>query len=32
LGWVRKHGFAPFAVYRMIVGTAVLYWALRLGV
>jgi undecaprenyl-diphosphatase len=31
MGWVRRRGFAPFAVYRMIVGTAVLYWALRLG-
>ena len=26
LAWVRKHGFAPFAVYRMIVGAAVLAW------
>ncbi len=32
LAWVKKHGFAPFAVYRMVVGTAVLYWALRLGI
>jgi undecaprenyl-diphosphatase len=32
MGWVRRRGFAPFAVYRMIVGTAVLYWALRLGI
>ena len=31
LAWVRKHGFAPFAVYRIIVGAAVLYWASRLG-
>jgi len=31
LGWVRKHGFAPFAVYRIVVGAAVLYWASRLG-
>jgi undecaprenyl-diphosphatase len=31
LGWVRKHGFAPFAVYRIIVGSAVLYWASRFG-
>ncbi len=31
LAWVRKHGFAPFAIYRIIVGTAVLYWALRIG-
>ena len=27
MGWVRRRGFAPFAVYRIIVGTAVLYWA-----
>jgi len=31
LGWVRKHGFASFAVYRIAVGAAVLYWASRLG-
>jgi len=31
LAWVRKHGFAPFAVYRIVVGAAVLYWASRLG-
>jgi undecaprenyl-diphosphatase len=30
LAWVRKHGFAPFAIYRIIVGIAVLAWALRL--
>src|SRR3981189_3011828 len=27
LGWVRKHGFARFAGYRIILGSAVLYWA-----
>jgi undecaprenyl-diphosphatase len=27
IAWVRKRGFAPFAVYRIIVGTAVLFWA-----
>jgi undecaprenyl-diphosphatase len=27
LAWVRKRGFAPFAVYRIIVGAAVLAWA-----
>ena len=32
MAWVRQRGFAPFALYRIIVGTAVLYWALRLGV
>ncbi|MDX1928603.1 MAG: undecaprenyl-diphosphate phosphatase [Pirellulaceae bacterium] len=26
MGWVRKHGFAPFAIYRLIVGAAVLLW------
>ncbi len=31
LAWVRKHGFAPFAVYRIILGAAVLYWASRLA-
>ena len=30
LGYVRKHGFAPFAVYRIIVGALVLMWASRL--
>jgi len=27
LAWVRKQGFAPFAIYRIIVGSAVLAWA-----
>jgi undecaprenyl-diphosphatase len=27
MGWVRKRGFAPFAIYRIIVGIAVLLWA-----
>ncbi len=31
MAWVRQRGFAPFALYRIIVGTAVLYWASRLG-
>jgi undecaprenyl-diphosphatase len=31
LAWVRKHGFAPFAVYRIIVGAAVLAWAVKMG-
>ena len=26
--WVRKHGFAPFAVYRIALGIAVLAWAM----
>ena len=29
MGWVRKHGFVPFAIYRILVGVAVLYWARR---
>src|SRR5437588_12318013 len=28
LAWVRKHGFAPFAVYRIVVGASVLAWAI----
>lgn len=28
LAWVRKRGFAPFAIYRIVVGAAVLAWAL----
>jgi undecaprenyl-diphosphatase len=31
LGWVRKHGFVPFAIYRIIVGVAVLVWASKLA-
>jgi undecaprenyl-diphosphatase len=27
LAWVRKHGFAPFAIYRIVVGIVVLAWA-----
>jgi undecaprenyl-diphosphatase len=30
MAWVRKHGFAPFAVYRIIVGALVLAFAARL--
>ena len=30
MAWVRKHGFAPFAVYRIIVGALVLVFASRL--
>jgi undecaprenyl-diphosphatase len=26
MNWVRSRGFAPFAIYRIIVGTAVLAW------
>ena len=31
MGWVRKRGFAPFAVYRIIVGALVLAFAARMG-
>jgi undecaprenyl-diphosphatase len=31
MGWVRKHGFAPFAVYRIILGAVVLYYASRMS-
>ena len=27
LAWVRKHGFAPFALYRIVVGALVVAWA-----
>jgi undecaprenyl-diphosphatase len=30
IGWVRKRGFAPFAVYRIILGAVVLYYATRI--
>jgi undecaprenyl-diphosphatase len=29
--WVRQHGFVPFAIWRLIVGIAVLVFAARLG-
>lgn len=31
IAWVRKHGFAPFAVYRIVVGILVLAFAARLA-
>ena len=31
MAWVRKRGFVPFAVYRIIVGAAVLAFATRLA-
>lgn len=27
MNWVRKRGFVPFAIYRIVVGAAVLAWA-----
>lgn len=29
IGWVKKHGFAPFAVWRILVGIGVIVWAAR---
>ena len=29
MGWVRTRGFIPFAVYRIVLGTAVLVWVLK---
>jgi undecaprenyl-diphosphatase len=31
MAWVRKHGFVPFAIYRIFVGIAVLVWISKLG-
>jgi undecaprenyl-diphosphatase len=30
LQWVRKHGFVPFAVYRILLGIVLLIWGARL--
>ncbi len=27
--WVQRHGFVPFAIYRIVLGIAVLAWALK---
>ena len=29
MNWVRRRGFVPFAVYRIIIGIVVLVWATR---
>ena len=29
MGWVKKRGFVPFAIYRIIVGIVVLAWAYK---
>jgi undecaprenyl-diphosphatase len=29
LYWVRKHGFTMFAIYRIILGTALLLWGTK---
>jgi undecaprenyl-diphosphatase len=31
MAWVKHRGFAPFAVYRILVGIAVLVWASRMA-
>jgi len=31
LGWVRRRGLTPFAAYRIVLGAAVLLWAIRSG-
>ena len=31
MNWVRRRGFAPFAIYRIVLGLAVLIWAYRLA-
>ena len=31
MAWVRNRGFAPFAVYRIVMGTLVLIYAARLA-
>jgi undecaprenyl-diphosphatase len=30
MAWVRKHGFLPFAIYRILAGALVLLWAARI--
>ena len=29
MAWVRRHGFVPFAIYRILLGGAVVIWALQ---
>ena len=29
MNWVRRRGFTPFAIYRIVVGIAVLVWVMR---
>jgi undecaprenyl-diphosphatase len=29
MNWVRRRGFTPFAIYRIVVGAAVLLWMAR---
>jgi undecaprenyl-diphosphatase len=29
MNWVRRHGFVPFAIYRILAGIGILVWAFR---
>ncbi len=31
MGWVRRRGFVPFAIYRIVLGIAVLIWVFQTG-
>ncbi len=31
MGWVRRRGFMPFAIYRIVLGSAVLIWVFQSG-
>jgi undecaprenyl-diphosphatase len=31
MNWVRRRGFLPFAIYRLVVGAAVLVWVFQTG-
>ena len=31
MNWVRQRGFVPFAIYRIVVGIAVLVWVMRMA-
>lgn len=31
MAWVRRRGFTPFAIYRIVFGTVVLIWASHMG-
>lgn len=31
MNWVRQRGFVPFAIYRIVVGIAVLAWVMKIG-
>jgi len=31
MAYVRRRGFVPFAIYRLIVGAAVLFWIAKLS-